>query len=175
MLSEVYLGLGSNLGDRQRNIADAVALLGEESTDVAVSSCYETMPHGFSGQPMFVNAACRIWTRLDPFHLLRKTRQIQSILGSRPAFVNGPRAMDIDILVYGRRVLSAPGLIIPHPRMAEREFVLAPLAELAPGLVHPVLRETVRVLLLCLREANGVRQAVRSGRCTSNSLSNRAA
>ena len=151
MLSEVYLGLGSNLGDRRRNIAEAVDMLGAVSTRVEVSSLYETAPQGFSGQPAFMNAACRIWTRLDPYELLAKLNKIQAAVGSRRAFVNGPRKVDIDILVYGRMVLHLPSLTIPHPRMAEREFVLAPLAEIAPGLRHPVSGETVRSLLLRLK------------------------
>ena len=156
MLSEVYLGLGSNLGDRARNIALAVNFLGAVSTDIVVSSLHETSPHGFAGQPAFVNAACRIHTRLSPFELLQEARGFQDRTGGRPAFPNGPRKLDIDILLYGRMVLSAPGLTIPHPRMAEREFVLAPLAEIAAGLEHPVIKETVSSLLARLSEAGAV-------------------
>ena len=147
MLSEAYLGLGSNLGDRRRNIAEGVALIREVASDVRVSSLYETPPHGFEAQPPFLNAACRIWTRLDPFELLRKLREVQSIVGSPSPFVNGPRALDIDILLYGRTALETPILTIPHPRMAEREFVLLPLAEIAPQARHPVSKETVRSML----------------------------
>jgi 2-amino-4-hydroxy-6-hydroxymethyldihydropteridine diphosphokinase len=153
MLSEVYLGLGSNLGERRNNIAEALSHLRKLSSGLAASALYETSPVGFSGQPAFVNAACRIWTGLDPFELLEELGEIQAALGSRRAFVNGPRTLDIDILVYGQLVLSTPGLSIPHPRMAGREFVLAPLAEIAPGLRHPVLRETVRSLLARLRSS----------------------
>ena len=155
MLAEVYLGLGSNLGDRRLNITEAVDRLRHVSNEVAVSGFYETTPQGFGGQPAFLNAACRIRTRLDPFELLESLRQIQSALGSPPAFVNGPRTLDIDVLLYGSMVLELPGLIIPHPRMSEREFVLAPLAEIAPGVRHPVLNETVRSLLLRLRQSEG--------------------
>lgn len=152
MLSEAFLGLGSNLGDRRRNIADAVDLLKEVSTHTVVSSMYETAPEGYTDQPAFVNAACGIWTRLSPYELLAKLKEIQASVGVRPAFVNGPRAVDVDILTYGRVVLDlSPGLTIPHPRMAEREFVLAPLAEIAPGLRHPVLKETVGTLLQRLK------------------------
>ena len=161
MLGEVYLGLGSNLGDRRLNITEAVDRLRHVSNEVAVSSFYETTPQGFGGQPAFLNGACRIWTRFDPFELLQNLRQIQSVLGRRPAFVNGPRTLDIDILLYGSLVLELPGLTIPHPRMSEREFVLAPLAEIAPGVRHPVLKETVRSLLLRLRESEGANAAVR--------------
>ena len=164
MLSEAYLGLGSNLGDRRRNIAGAVRLLQAESAGLEVSGLYETAPKGFRGQPPFLNAACRLWTRLDPFELLQHLQQVQSALGSRRAFVNGPRTLDIDILVYGSLVLRAPGLAIPHPRMTEREFVLAPLAEIAPQLRHPVLKETVRSLLLRLPGASGARGGLSGSR-----------
>lgn len=152
MLSEAYLGLGSNLGDRRRNIADAVELLRPVSSHTVVSSMYETAPEGYADQPAFVNAACGIWTRLSPYELLNMLKEVQVRVGARPAFVNGPRAVDIDILTYGRAVMDlSPGLTIPHLRMAEREFVLAPLAEIAPGLRHPVLKETIGTLLRRLR------------------------
>ena len=160
MLSEAYLGLGSNLGDRRDCIGQAVELLQKLSTGLAVSALYETSPQGFAGQPAFLNAVCRIWTRLGPFDLLEELDGIQVALGSRRAFVNGPRTLDIDILLFGRRVLTTPTLTIPHPRMAEREFVLVPLAEIAPGLQHPVLKRTVRELLLRLRASGGDGAAV---------------
>ena len=150
MLSEVYLSLGSNLGDRRACIAAAANGLRELSMEITMSSLHETAPQGFDAQPSFVNAAARIWTRLDPFELLSALKEVETHVGSRRAFANGPRALDIDILVFGRRVLTTPRLTIPHPRMAEREFVLAPLAEIAPGLRHPVLKETVGELLLRL-------------------------
>jgi 2-amino-4-hydroxy-6-hydroxymethyldihydropteridine diphosphokinase len=147
MLTEVYLGLGSNLGNRTRNLLRAVDALRDLSTGVEVSHFYETSPQGFGGQPAFVNAACRIWTWLDPFELLEKIGEIHAKIGTRRAFVNGPRAIDLDILVFGRWVIDSPALTIPHPRLAEREFVLRPLADIAPGLEHPVLHETVGAML----------------------------
>ena len=155
MLSEVYLGLGSNLGDRHANIAEATGLLRQVSTKLTLSKVYETRPRGFSGQPAFLNAACRLWTRLDPFELLRQLRQIEAKLGKRPAFANGPRTLDIDILLHGRTVLASPGLTIPHPRMAERDFVLAPLAEIAPNTLHAVLGQTILSLFRRLQKSEG--------------------
>lgn len=158
MLSEAYLGLGSNLGDRQANIQRGIGLLARVSASVTVSSLYETVPQGFDAQPAFLNAVCRIWTPLDPFALLAHIQQAEAAAGRRRAFANAPRTLDVDILLYGRLVLRAPGLSIPHPRMAERAFVLVPLAELAPGLVHPVLKTTVRELLQRLPNRAGVQR-----------------
>lgn len=158
MLSEAYLGLGSNLGDRQANIQRGIALLAQVAASVAASSLYETVPQGFGAQPAFLNAVCRIWTPLDPFALLAHIQQAEAAAGRRRTFANAPRTLDVDILLYGRLVLQAPGLTIPHPRMAERAFVLVPLAELAPGLVHPVLKTTVRELLQRLPDRADVRR-----------------
>ncbi len=158
MQSEVYLGLGSNLGNRAANIARAVDALRDTANDVVVSSLYETAPIGFSAQPPFLNAACGIWTRQTPFELLAILNRIQQTIGGHSAFINGPRAIDLDILVCGRMVIETPALTIPHPRMADREFVLTPLAEIAPGLVHPVLKQTVPTLLdgIAGRVASGI-------------------
>ena len=150
MRAEVYLGLGSNLGHRAANIARGLELLGHVSENRAVSSLYETTPSGFRSQPPFLNAACRIWTTLNPFQLMAKIRQVEVTAGRRRAFQNGPRTLDIDILAFGRAIFDTPGLTIPHPRMAGRRFVLEPLAEIAPGLVHPILGETIRTLLRSL-------------------------
>ena len=147
MLSEAYIGLGSNLGDRAANIHLGLEALRRVSRQVQESSLYETDAVGFQGQPPFLNAVCRIWTRLTAFELLAEARRAQAdASGARP-FPNGPRALDIDILLYGRAVLDAPGLTLPHPRMMERPFVLRPLAEISPGLAHPVTGETVRSAL----------------------------
>ncbi|MBM3933963.1 MAG: 2-amino-4-hydroxy-6-hydroxymethyldihydropteridine diphosphokinase [SAR202 cluster bacterium] len=147
MLTDAYLGLGSNLGDRRANILEGLERLRERFGDVKASSIYETDPVGFAGQPPFMNAACRLWTDLDAFSLLSEIQKMQVVWGKRRAFVNGPRTLDIDILVFGRAVFSTPNLTVPHPRMAQRQFVLLPLSEIAPGLVHPVLGVTVRDLL----------------------------
>ena len=147
MLADAYLGLGSNLGDRRGNISAALDSIQQFGTVTAVSSLYETRPKGFEAQPAFLNAACRFWTRLDSFELLARLQEVQRSQGKGSAFVNGPRKIDVDILLFGRTVVDLPGLTIPHPRMAEREFVLAPLLEIAPELRHPVLKVSVRELL----------------------------
>lgn len=146
MMYEVFLGLGSNLGNKRSNIELAVKEIGKISSHVAVSSLYETGPKGFDGQPAFLNAACRAWTLLDPFELLRTLQGIQSVAGYRSVFTNGPRVLDIDVLTYGLLVMNAPSLIVPHPRMVDREFVMMPLAEIAPEACHPVLGETFGAL-----------------------------
>ena len=141
---EVYLGLGSNLGDRERNIAQALELLGERGRVVAVSSFYETDPVGLTG-PLFLNAVCSFVTELGPHELLSFIKGIEARLGRKAGPVSRP--VDIDILIYGELVMKSEALTIPHPRLAERTFVLVPLAELAPELVVPGRGEKVSQLL----------------------------
>ena len=119
----------------------------EISTGLTVSSFYETAPVGVTLQPSFVNAVCGMWTDLDVFELLSELRDIQRDAGMRGPVLNGPRALDVDILLYGSLVVDLPHLTVPHPRMADREFVLRPLAEIAPGVVHPVSRKTAVEML----------------------------
>ncbi len=161
MSHEAYLGLGSNLGDRAANIRQGVDRLGDVSTELTMSSLYETPPAGFADQPPFLNGACRIWTPLDPFELLRAVNDIMSCLGHNRPVPDAPRALDVDILLHGRAVLTAPHLTVPHPRMAERPFVLVPLEEIGPGFVHPVTGETIREMLQKLPKRAEVRKWVR--------------
>ena len=147
MRAEVYLGLGSNLGDKRGNIEQAVERLRENSTGLTVSSFYETAPVGVTLQPPFVNAVCGMWTGLSVYELLSELRDIQREAGIRGPVLNGPRALDVDILLYGSLVVDLPHLTVPHPRMTEREFVLRPLVEIAPGVVHPVAMKTAAKLL----------------------------
>lgn len=152
MLHLACLGLGSNLGDRAANIGEGLAALRRISQAITVSSLYETLPEGFRSQPLFLNAACAIRTPLGPFELMAEVRAIEAALGRRRTFPNAPRELDVDILLHGRTAIRAPWLEIPHPSMAERRFVLTPLAEIAPGLRHPTLESSVREMLASLTD-----------------------
>ncbi len=131
---EVFLSLGSNLGDRSKNLESAISLIGSRAGDVtAVSSFIETKPVGFKSENRFVNCAVRIVTALDPFELLRITQQIERELGRTTKSVGGvysDRTIDIDILLYGNAVIDTPELKIPHPQMRKRDFVMRPLREI---------------------------------------------
>ncbi len=151
----VYLGLGSNVEDRKKNLEKALDLLSQRLRIGAVSSVYDTAPLGNIDQPRFLNMVCQAYTSLSPKVLLSLVKGIESKMG-RTSGSGEPRAIDIDILLYGDRVITAPNLVIPHPRMTERAFVLIPLVEIAPDVVHPVRRKTAKELLKGLKEVQGV-------------------
>jgi 2-amino-4-hydroxy-6-hydroxymethyldihydropteridine diphosphokinase len=153
-----YLGLGSNLGNRKQNLSKALELLSEQVAIEQLSSLYETEPVGFKDQPLFLNAVCRISTTLSPEKLLGFVKGIETALGRTPSFPNAPRPLDIDILFYGNRTTKSEALTIPHPHLTQRAFVLIPLAEIAPDLVHPENRKTIRELLNSLENTEGVRK-----------------
>jgi 2-amino-4-hydroxy-6-hydroxymethyldihydropteridine diphosphokinase len=156
-LHTVYLGLGTNLGDRAANIAEVLRRLAGLGALITVSSLHETEPWGVQDQPRFLNAACLLRTTLRPRQLLAAIKRIEREMGRMPTVRNGPRLIDIDILLYDDLVLSTPDLTIPHPGMHERSFVLLPLREIAPDAVHPVLKHTVRELADSFsREPQGV-------------------
>jgi 2-amino-4-hydroxy-6-hydroxymethyldihydropteridine diphosphokinase len=155
---EIYLGLGSNLGDRMGNMTSAVERLSQKITIKKPSSIYETEPVYYKEQPLYLNAVLSAVTELDPFELLRFVKSIESDLGRQPSFRNAPRTIDIDILFYGDQVVETQEITIPHPRIAERAFVLVPLAEIAPRLVHPLLQKRVSELLAVVEGVDGVRK-----------------
>jgi 2-amino-4-hydroxy-6-hydroxymethyldihydropteridine diphosphokinase len=157
-MADVYLGLGSNLGDRLLNLRSALDRMGPWGAEVRrVSSLYETEPVGFLEQDWFLNAAAQVKTDLAPLDLLRVIRGIEDELGRQRIVVNGPRTVDLDILLWEDRIIHSGGLTVPHPRMHERLFVLAPLRELAPKLLHPALGRTVEELEETLPATSQVR------------------
>lgn len=149
MESNVFLGLGSNQGDRDLYILRAIAEIGKlpSSRITAVSSFYDTEAVGPVQQPDFLNAAIRLETPLPPEELLRELKRIETGLGRTGGVRWGPRRIDLDILLYGDLVMDTPELTIPHPRLHERRFVLEPLVEIASETVHPVMGQAVSQLL----------------------------
>lgn len=145
--SNVFVGLGSNLGDRAGKLEQARAELGKLGTVVRCSSVYETTPWQVGTQPLYLNQVCQIETELAPTVLMKRLLQAERKLGRKRLYRGEPRLIDIDLLLYGASVIDTPRLKVPHPRMADRAFVLAPLAEIAPGRRHPVLDKTVEELL----------------------------
>ncbi|HEX9387313.1 MAG TPA: 2-amino-4-hydroxy-6-hydroxymethyldihydropteridine diphosphokinase [Anaerolineales bacterium] len=140
----VYLALGSNLGDRLANLKEAIAALTPQMEVKAKSSVYETPPWGYEDQPKFLNQVIKAKTYLHPEPLLKHLKRLEVALGRQESFPNGPRLIDMDILFYDDLVLNSPALVIPHPRLHERGFVLLPLMEIAPDLIHPVNKKSVR-------------------------------
>jgi len=151
-----YLGLGSNMGDRQGNLEKALDFLSQRLRIGKVSSIYDTEPVGNINQPRFLNLVCQVYTSLAPIALLTLGKAIESKMGRASGKSNVPRPIDIDILFCGDQVVETPELVIPHPRLTERAFVLVPLAQIAPDLVHPVNGKTIKKLLAELTEEQGV-------------------
>lgn len=155
----VYLSLGSNLGDREKNLRTAIAALADASVRVTrVSSFYETEPVDFREQPWFLNCVVQAETTLPPLDLLRALRGIESRMGSKKLVPKGPRLIDLDILLYGDENIDTPELQVPHPRMLMRKFVLVPLAEIAPNLKYPSWKKTASRLLADLYDSSVVQR-----------------
>ena len=136
---DVYIGVGSNSGDRKKNIFSALELLNKEK-DIEIKKCssiYETLPWGYKNQPKFLNAVWKIRTDVPPEKLLHLLKKIEKRLGRKKTFRWGPRAIDLDILLYGKRVIKTKTLVIPPPCISKRDFVLKPLKEIEPGIKIP--------------------------------------
>ena len=157
-MKTAFLALGSNIGDREANLRDAVDRLASDEIHVLRrSSLYETAPQEMLDQPSFLNAVVEVETSLLPMQLLARIREIEREMGRQRIAPKGPRNIDIDILFYGRAVITTQELEVPHPRLAQRRFVLEPLAEIAPDFRHPVTGKTASEILAAL-EPQGVRR-----------------
>jgi 2-amino-4-hydroxy-6-hydroxymethyldihydropteridine diphosphokinase len=149
---QVFLSLGTNLGNKRKNIKEAIRLLRREAKIVKVSSFYKTKPVGFLAQPDFLNAAAEIKTSLTPLQLLKCVKTVEKVMGRTKAKRWGPRLIDIDILLYADKIIKTKKLVIPHSSMHYRWFVLKPLAEIAPRIVHPKLMRTIKDLLIRVKD-----------------------
>lgn len=156
--SITYIGLGSNLGEKLLHCQEAISEIFKIDSHrlLAQSSFYKTQPFGYTGQDWFVNGVIKIETDLTAHDLLRALKGIESRMGRQETFRWGPRVIDLDLLFYDEEHIQSEEIQIPHPRLHERQFVLVPLAEIDPGLVHPVLKKTVKDLLASLKEEQGV-------------------
>jgi 2-amino-4-hydroxy-6-hydroxymethyldihydropteridine diphosphokinase len=152
-----YLSAGSNLGDRKINLERGIRALLDGGVSIRhISPVFETEPVGFREQPWFLNIALGVETQLSPDELLSGCLKIEADLGRVRTIAGGPRTLDLDILLYGNLVIDKPGLRVPHPRMALRRFVLAPLACIAPGIVHPELGRNISELLTTCKDPSKV-------------------
>jgi 2-amino-4-hydroxy-6-hydroxymethyldihydropteridine diphosphokinase len=155
----VYLSLGCNVGDRPKNLQDALAALPKSGVNVKrMSSVYETEPVDYLDQPWFLNMAVEAETELAPATLLQRLRGIEAQMGSKKQIAKGPRLIDMDILLFGNEVIDTPDLQVPHPRMHLRRFVLQPLSEIAPNVRHPQSGLTVSELLASTPDKSTVRE-----------------
>lgn len=143
----VYLALGSNVGNRAANLKAAIAALPPQMEVIAKSRVYETPPWGYANQEKFLNQVLQVQTYLKPEQLLKHLKRLEVALGREASFQNGPRLIDIDILFFDDLVFESPIVTIPHPRLHQRGFVLMPLMDLAPDLVHPLKKQSIRELI----------------------------
>jgi 2-amino-4-hydroxy-6-hydroxymethyldihydropteridine diphosphokinase len=157
-MNKVYLGLGTNLGDRETNLKNAVESIIENIGPVVrLSSVYETEPWGFRTKDLFLNMVAEVETKLKPSGLLGRMLMIEANMGRlRSGKEYSSRIIDLDILLYGEEILDSKSIVIPHPKLHERRFVLVPLCEIAPDLVHPVLKKSIKQLLSECPDKNNV-------------------
>jgi 2-amino-4-hydroxy-6-hydroxymethyldihydropteridine diphosphokinase len=159
-MNRIFLSLGSNLGDRRRNLEKGIGLLEQlAGKPGAISGIYETEPWGCDSQLNFYNQVIELFTLLGPFSLLEAIHETEKMCGrDRPALRFAPRTLDVDILFYGNSVIEFPELVVPHPYLQDRQFVLVPLAEIAPLLVHPILKMD---MLQLLKECGDKKKVIR--------------
>ncbi len=153
----VYIGIGSNIGDRQENISKAISLIKEKSKIIKISSIYETEPVGYKDQDRFLNLALMIRTESSPEELFGFLQSIERKMGRVKRIKNGPRIIDLDILFYDDEIINEENLKIPHPRLHERMFVLKPLMDISPDFAHPVLKKKIREMVLELKKTEQVK------------------
>jgi 2-amino-4-hydroxy-6-hydroxymethyldihydropteridine diphosphokinase len=159
-MKKSYLSAGSNLGDRRGNLEFALTCLERENAVKKISSYFETEPVGYLNQPWFLNIAIEIEASRAPLELLDLCQSIEKSCGRVRTFPNAPRALDLDILLFDDEIICDGRLVIPHPRLQERRFVLEPLAQIAPDLIHPVLKKSIRSLLDSCPDRSAIRQIV---------------
>lgn len=145
-MAKAFIALGSNIAPAKENIDRAVSALNQAGRIIKTANYIISKPEGFAKQADFVNTALLLETDLKPLPLLKKLKELEAALGRKPTFLNGPRVIDLDILFYDEESINLPDLIIPHQSLAEREFVLAPLNEIAPDFIHPTLHKSVKEL-----------------------------
>ncbi|MCE5206973.1 MAG: 2-amino-4-hydroxy-6-hydroxymethyldihydropteridine diphosphokinase [Chloroflexi bacterium] len=163
-MTKVYLSTGSNLGDRQSKLQVAINKLNDYAgiSVLRVSPVYETEPWGYLNQPRFLNQVVEIETEIAPVELVSVMKHLEKEMGRTPNFKNGPRVIDMDIVLYGSRIIEQEGITIPHPFFPERAFVLVPLADLIPDFIHPVLGKTIQQLMAEI-DCSGVTRYTESG------------
>jgi len=161
-MTRAYVGLGSNLGDREANLDTALNMLAQKVRVMAVSPFFLTEPEKFKDQPDFLNGVACIDTDCTPAELLKMLQGIEEQMGRERTYAGAPRVIDMDLLFFGSDIISQPGLDVPHPRLHLRAFVLAPMSEIAPGFVHPALHKSIKELLEGLKPGYRIERWERS-------------